>query len=91
MALSLYISQSIAYGILFYGFGFGLFGALEHAEIAGIALLLTLAQFAIAPLYLSVFRQGPLEWLLRRLAWAGTARPVSAPPEIPDGLRQPAE
>lgn len=89
MALSLYISQSLAYGVLFYGFGLALFGALEHTHIAALAVILTLAQMVIAPLYLSVFSQGPLEWLLRSLVHARTTRPAS--PLSGAGQHQPAE
>ena len=90
MALSLYISQTLAYGILFYGFGFSLFGALEHVHVTIIAIVLTLAQLLAAPVYLSFFRQGPLEWLLRRLAWAKTSMPAK-PAVARANLRQPAE
>lgn len=66
MALTLYICQSIAYALLFYGFGFSTFGDFEHREIALIAVVMTLIQLIVAPVYLRIFRQGPLEWLLRR-------------------------
>ena len=90
MALSLYISQTLAYGILFYGFGFSLFGALEHVHVTIIAIVLTLLQLLAAPVYLSFFRQGPLEWLLRRLAWPKAVTPAKAP-VAPASVHQPAE
>lgn len=77
MALSLYVAQTMAYGFLFYGFGLGLFGALEHVEIALIAIALTLVQFVAAPIYLRVFAQGPLEWALRRLVNANMPASVA--------------
>ncbi|MCB1424220.1 MAG: DUF418 domain-containing protein [Zhengella sp.] len=67
LALTLYIGQSAACMTLFFGFGFGLFGRLEHIEIAGIALAMTLVQLLAAPLYVKRFGQGPLERLLRRI------------------------
>ncbi len=92
MALTLYISQSVVYCILFFGFGFALFGTMEHVEIALLALALTVAQLIAAPLYLSVFRQGPLEWLIRRLAHGAMPAATPATPQMRRrDLRQPAE
>ena len=67
MAMSLYIGQTVICNSIFLGFGLSLYGQLEHFQIAGIAALLTILQLIIAPVYLSWFRQGPFEWLIRRL------------------------
>lgn len=76
LALTLYIGQTVTCIILFYGFGFGLFGRLEHIQVAGIALAMTLVQFFGAPLWVKAFGQGPLERLLRRLVH-GPAEPAA--------------
>ncbi len=65
MALSLYIWQTLVCNFLF--LGFGLYGQLEHFEIAIIAAAMTLIQLVLTPIYLDRFSQGPLEWLLRLL------------------------
>lgn len=67
LALTLYIGQTVTCMILFLGFGFGLFGRLEHIEVAAIALVMTAVQLFGAPLWTSAFGQGPLERLLRRI------------------------
>ncbi len=65
MALSLYVSQTIICNSIF--LGLGLFGQLEHTEIAIIALIVTIAQMLIAQTYFKRYNQGPLENLLRKL------------------------
>lgn len=75
MALTLYILQTVACIFLFYGFGFALFGTLEHYQVALIAAAMTASQLIAAPLYLHFFSQGPLEWLIR---WLVRASPVAA-------------
>lgn len=79
LALTLYIGQTVVNMVLFLGFGFGLFGRLEHIDIAAIALAMTLAQFLGAPVWIRLFGQGPLERLLRRLTHGRqTAAPGSS-------------
>ena len=75
LALSLYIFQTLACIFIFYdfGFGLGLFGRVEYYQAAEFALLLTVLQFLLAPLWLRFFGQGPLERLLRWLT-AGAPR-----------------
>ena len=78
-ALTLYVGQTVVNMVLFLGFGFGLFGRLEHIDIAAIALVMTLVQFFAAPVWIRLFGQGPLERLLRRMTHGrGTAAPGPA-------------
>ena len=65
MALSLYILQTIICNFIF--IGLGLFGQMEHHQIAVLAIVITLFQVVLARLYMRANRQGPLEWLLREL------------------------
>ena len=86
MALTLYISQTVICNFVFLGYGLAQFGQLEHHQIALVALALTLAQLAVAPMVLARWRQGPLEALLRRVVAIGADdrphRPIALPPDI---------
>ena len=69
LSLTNYVSQSIVAVALFYGIGLGHWGELGAARLclvaAGIFVFLTLLSW----LWLKCFRQGPLEWIWRRLAY----------------------
>ncbi len=71
MSLTNYIVQSIIGVILFYNFGFGLYrycgNTLSFVVSIGVICVLTSA----SKLWLSCFRQGPLEYLWKRLTWIG--------------------
>nr|WP_245152966.1 DUF418 domain-containing protein [Stappia taiwanensis] len=67
MALTTYVMQTVICIILFYGMGFALFGSLEHHELLLIGFAINAAQIVFALVWLRRWRQGPLEWLLRRL------------------------
>ena len=66
-AFSNYLGTSIVMAMLFYGWGFGLFGKLGRLEL----VLVVLAGWAIMLLWskpwLERYRYGPLEWLWRSL------------------------
>ncbi|HWA89471.1 MAG TPA: DUF418 domain-containing protein [Rhizomicrobium sp.] len=69
MALTTYVSQTLIGIALFYGIGLGLHGRIGLVEgmIAAIAIFAT--QCAIAGLWLSRFRFGPIEWVWRRATY----------------------
>jgi uncharacterized protein len=67
MALTNYIGQSAICVPLFYGFGLGLFAEWSLARQMLFVLILFAAQVGFSHLWLMVFRQGPLEWLWRRM------------------------
>lgn len=67
MALTNYIGQSAVCVPLFYGFGLGLFAEWSLFRQLLFVLALFSAQIALSHLWLMVFRQGPLEWLWRRM------------------------
>ncbi len=77
MALTVYLSQTVIATTLFYGWGFGLYGRFERAELLLLGLLILILQVVLANLWLSRFRQGPMEVLWRRLADGG--RPFRKP------------
>jgi uncharacterized protein len=69
MAFTNYILQSVIATGLFYGYGFGLFGAVERWGQFLIVLIIWAFQLWMSPVWLSKFRFGPLEWLWRSLTY----------------------
>ncbi|WP_246231598.1 DUF418 domain-containing protein [Sporosarcina jiandibaonis] len=66
MSLTTYITQSIVATLIFYSYGFGLYGRVDLAAGTWIAVGLFVVQVIFAELWLSKFRMGPLEWLWRK-------------------------
>jgi len=68
MAFTNYLTHSLILAVLFYGYGFGLFGKLDPAT----GLLITLALYAVqlwfSTWWLRRYRFGPFEWLWRSFA-----------------------
>jgi len=69
MALSNYLTHSLVCTMLFYGYGFGLFGNINRTGLAGIVLTIWIFQLIISPIWLKHFRFGPAEWLWRSLTY----------------------
>ncbi|WP_027522674.1 DUF418 domain-containing protein [Bradyrhizobium sp. Ec3.3] len=69
MAFTNYIVQSVVLGLIFYGYGLGLFGRLGSA--AGLLLVVTIyaAQVVVSRLWLTHFAYGPIEWLWRAMMY----------------------
>jgi uncharacterized protein len=65
MALSNYLGQSVATLLIFTGVGFGLVGQVSPLETVGFAVGIFVLQVMLSHLWLSVFRYGPIEGLLR--------------------------
>ena len=68
MALTNYISQSFISTLIFYGFGFGLFGYLDRVQQFLVILLVWAFQLMFSSWWLSRFQYGPLEWFWRVLS-----------------------
>jgi uncharacterized protein len=68
MALTCYLTETVLCTTLFYSYGLGMFGRLSRTQdmlvVVGVWLILLVA----APLWLRVFRMGPVEWVWRCLA-----------------------
>lgn len=79
--LTTYIGQTVICVLLFYGFGFGLFGSMEHHQLLLVALAINAAQIVFALAWQRSGRQGPMEWLLRWLTQKGPVPPTDAGPE----------
>jgi len=69
MALTNYLTQSVILSILFYGYGFGLYGKIGSAPAALIGVILYALQLALSMAWLSRFQFGPVEWLWRSLTY----------------------
>ena len=69
MALTNYIGQTLILSILFYGYGFGLYGQVGRANQMLVCLAILVFQGVFSALWLKVFRFGPLEWVWRSLTY----------------------
>jgi len=69
MSLTMYILQSIIGTILFYQFGFGWYGKVSVATGVLIALGIIIVQMILAEIWLTKWRQGPLEAIWRKLTY----------------------
>ncbi|RHW39884.1 DUF418 domain-containing protein [Lysinibacillus yapensis] len=69
MSLTIYIMQSIILSIIFYNFGFGLYGEVDVPMGTMIALALFVIQVIFAELWFTRFKQGPLEWAVKKLTY----------------------
>jgi uncharacterized protein len=83
-AFSCYILTSIICTFIFYGHGLGLFGTVGRPGQLLVTVAVWITLLIVAPLWLSRYRFGPLEWLwrsltygerqsMRRQAWARNA------------------
>lgn len=67
MALTAYLSQSVAIVLLLYGVGFGLLGKVGAAVGMGFVVLIYGLQIAFSVWWLRRFLFGPAEWVWRSL------------------------
>jgi uncharacterized protein len=75
MALTNYVTQSVALSLIFYGYGLGLCGRLGSAGALVIGLTLYAGQMTFSRWWLSRYRFGPVEWLWRSLTY-GRRQPM---------------
>jgi uncharacterized protein len=69
MALTNYIGQTLICTLLFYDFGFGLYGEFDRAQLYLIVLLIAVVEMIFSVIWLRNFRFGPLEWVWRSLTY----------------------
>ena len=81
MSLTSYMMQSVAGGVLYYGYGFGLYATTGSTMALGIGIVLAVLQGTFSAWWLRSHRQGPLEALWHRLTWMGAA-PAAAPRRV---------
>jgi uncharacterized protein len=84
VALTNYLLQSIVFGLLFYGYGFGLFGRLDTQIGAVIGVVFYLGQLWFSTWWLGRYRFGPFEWLWRSLTY-GRWQPMRQRPSVTVG------
>ncbi|WP_442601981.1 DUF418 domain-containing protein [Paenibacillus sp. KN14-4R] len=65
LSLTNYLMHTVICTTIFYGYGFGRFGKLGVLAGCGLAMSIYAVQLFISPLYLTRFRVGPIEQLLR--------------------------
>lgn len=69
MALSVYLTQTLAFTTLFYGYGFGRAFRLGPAVVTGWALLIFAFQIIACGWWVRRYRFGPAEWIWRALTY----------------------
>lgn len=74
MSLTMYISQSILGGFVFYNWGLGASHLLSATASIGVGLVIFALQYAFACAWLKSHQQGPLEYVWKKLTWIGSKR-----------------
>lgn len=75
MALTNYLAQSLVFALVFYGWGFGLFGRLDPQTAAAFGVAFYAGQLWFSAWWLRRYRFGPCEWLWRSLTY-GRRQPM---------------
>lgn len=69
LAFTNYLCQSVICSIIFYSYGFGLFGEFTRFELLFWMLGIWIFQMTSSYIWLKYYRMGPLEWLWRYLTY----------------------
>ena len=69
MALTTYLTQSVVCTLVFFGYGFGLFGRFGFTGMFVLTVILFSCQMVASQWWLARFRFGPAEWLWRRMTY----------------------
>lgn len=85
MALTNYLGQSIVGGLIFYGFGLGMYGRITGYQLYGVVLLIWAVEIAWSLWWLRHFRIGPFEWLWRSVTYK-RAQAWRAAPSVGTGI-----
>jgi uncharacterized protein len=81
ISLTAYVLEGIVAGLIFNGYGLGLYGSVGALGCLVLAVITYAAIHALAALWLGAFRHGPLELVLRWITRGG-----SPPPADPDRI-----
>ena len=68
MALTNYLSQSIICSLLFYNYGFGLYGMSRAYQVL-VVISIVILQIGFSHWWLRHFRYGPMEWVWRAITY----------------------
>lgn len=71
-SLTAYLMQNMLFTLIFYGFALGLYAKLGAANVIAIAALVAVVSIAFTSLWRTVFKRGPLEYVLRGFTYLGT-------------------
>ena len=69
MSFSSYLSHTIFGIVIFYPYGFGLFGSMSLWQVEVLAIGIYATQVLLAVIWLKYYSFGPLEWLWRSLTY----------------------
>lgn len=69
MALTVYLSGTVMFTMLFYGYGFGQIFLMGPAEVTAYAIFFFAIQVVFCAWWLRRFRFGPMEWAWRSLTY----------------------
>ncbi|CAM4059971.1 DUF418 domain-containing protein [Lederbergia lenta] len=69
MSITLYLMQSLIGTLIFYSYGLGLYGQVSMSAATWLAVAIYITQVILAEMWLSKFRQGPVEKLWRLLTY----------------------
>ena len=69
MSLTGYLMQSIILSVLFYHWGYGLYGKIDVRMGIYIAVEIYIVQLIIAELWFIKFKQGPIEWGMKEIIY----------------------
>ena len=70
LALTVYLTQTLMFSTLFYGYGFGQVFRIGPATVSGYAMPFFVIQIAACTWWVRRFRFGPMEWLWRTLTYS---------------------
>lgn len=70
MSLTAYLMQSIILSVLFYNWGYGLYGEIDVLMGIYIAIEIYIVQLIIAELWFIKFKQGPIEWGMKEIIYS---------------------
>jgi uncharacterized protein len=69
LALTVYLTQTLIFTTLFYGYGFGQAFRLGPSAVTAWAVVIFAVQVVVCKLWLRRFRFGPVEWLWRSVTY----------------------
>ena len=69
MALTVYLTQTVLFTTLFYGYGFGQAYRMGPVSVTALAIIFFSAQILACRWWLSRYRMGPAEWLWRSVTY----------------------
>lgn len=73
MSLTIYVLEGVLAGIVFNGYGLGLYGKIGAMGCLCVAFVIFAATHMFASFWLNRFKHGPLEWVLQRVTKGGNA------------------